>query len=78
MIVLLVTEILTLNTMHFQGSENWSLATKNHRERSYTVKGLTPNAEYYYRVCAVNDAGRSPFAQLDEPVLARDPLGNFE
>ena len=39
---------------------------------SYTVKKLAEGNEYSIRVCAENDVGSGPYAELAEPVVAQD------
>jgi titin len=41
------------------------------------VPKLIEGNEYMFQVCAINDIGTSDWTQLDEPVKARLPFGEF-
>lgn len=52
---------------------NKDLVVKN----SYTVRELTTGERMNFRVVAVNMAGQSPPALLDQPVTIREIMGEF-
>ena len=43
----------------------------------FTLHGLTPDAEYQFRVVAVNNIGESAPGPLSEEVICKDPFGEF-
>lgn len=47
------------------------------RTAEYVVSGLTPDVDYYFRVSAVNIAGRGEAIKMKEPVHAKDILGKL-
>ncbi|XP_069804690.1 myosin-binding protein C, fast-type-like isoform X1 [Dendropsophus ebraccatus] len=56
-----------------EGSDEWVAANKEFVERcGYTVKGLPTGEKLFFRVCAVNIAGRSEPATLGNAVTIRE------
>lgn len=47
-------------------------------KNTFTIDGLTPKKKYKFRVKAVNKEGESEPLETDEPILARNPYGNYE
>ena len=47
-------------------------------EEAFTVKGLTKDKSYYFRVAAENTIGQGPFAELPDPVTAKSAFGKSE
>jgi hypothetical protein len=41
----------------------------------FTLPGLTPDAEYLFRVVAVNDIGEGEAGSVSEAVTCKDPFG---
>lgn len=46
-------------------------------KEEFTVDGLTPKKKYKFRVKAVNKEGESEPLENDEPILARNPYGEY-
>ena len=46
-------------------------------QTSFVVVGLQTGLRYKFRVAAVNRAGRSPFAEISEPVTCASVVGRF-
>ena len=42
---------------------------------SYSVKNLTKDQSYKFKISAINEEGESPCLELDHAILARDPFG---
>lgn len=56
------------------GETSWTRATASTiPELTYRVPGLTENAEYEFRVSAVNAAGQGPFSDASDGIFARHP-----
>uniref|UniRef100_A0A803TRI1 Titin n=1 Tax=Anolis carolinensis TaxID=28377 RepID=A0A803TRI1_ANOCA len=51
---------------------NWSTAIQNLRGTEYTVIGLTPGAEYVFRVKSLNKVGASDPSEISEPQVAKE------
>ncbi|KAG7276477.1 hypothetical protein CRUP_033915, partial [Coryphaenoides rupestris] len=59
-----------------EGVEEWALITSKGEVKTteYTVHGLKPDVNYFFRVSAVNCAGRGEPLEMTEPVQAKDIL----
>uniref|UniRef100_A0A3B4AC97 Titin n=1 Tax=Periophthalmus magnuspinnatus TaxID=409849 RepID=A0A3B4AC97_9GOBI len=57
--------------------EDWIMVTSKGEVKTteYTVHDLKPDTDYFFRVSAVNCAGRGEPLELTEPVQAKDILG---
>lgn len=53
--------------------ENWIVASSFVKECTFTVQGLTEDAEYEFRVSAVNENGQGPPLNGDGPIVAKLP-----
>ena len=51
--------------------------TQGCREPTFECQGLTPNAEYYFRVAAANANGVGPFIETANTTVAKLPFGEF-
>lgn len=47
------------------------------RTTEYVASGLMPDVDYYFRVSAMNCAGRGDPIEMEEPVQAKDILGIY-
>lgn len=47
------------------------------RTTEYVASDLKPDVDYYFRVSAVNCAGRGDPIEMEEPVQAKDILGMY-
>ncbi|GAU87381.1 hypothetical protein RvY_00244-2 [Ramazzottius varieornatus] len=54
--------------------ENWVVASSYVKECTFTVQGLNENAEYEFRVSAVNENGQGPPLNGDGPIVAKLPF----
>lgn len=62
----------TTNTRYFDGSNQTTLVTDiefNH----YEIGGLESGVEYYFRVRAINNAGRSAWSEIESAVVGSKP-----
>lgn len=62
-----------------EGEQEWAMVTSKGEVKTteYTVHDLKPNVNYFFRVLAVNCAGRGDPLEMSEPVQAKDILGNL-
>lgn len=62
-----------------EGEQEWAMVTSKGEVKTteYTVHNLKPNVNYFFRVSAVNCAGRGEPLEITEPVQAKDILGNL-
>jgi len=60
-----------------EGEEEWALITSKGEVKTteYTVHGLKPDVNYFFRVSAINCAGHGEPLEMTEPVQAKDILG---
>ncbi|TGZ63952.1 hypothetical protein CRM22_006631 [Opisthorchis felineus] len=56
------------------GRDRWVPVSSGTREPTCEVQGLQENAQYLFRVAAVNDCGQGDWIQLPEPLVARYPF----
>lgn len=61
-----------------EGEKDWAMITSKGEVKTteYTVHDLKPDINYFFRVSAVNCAGRGEPLEMTEPVQAKDILGN--
>lgn len=59
------------------GEQEWAMITHKGEVKTteYTVHDLKPDVNYFFRVSAVNCAGRGEPLEMTEPVQAKDILG---
>lgn len=57
--------------------EEWTVISQKGEVRTteYVASGLQPETDYYFRVAAVNCAGRGDPIEMEDPVQAKDILG---
>lgn len=63
-----------------EGEQEWAFITSKGEVKTteYTVHDLKPDAKYFFRVSALNCAGRGEPLEMTESVQAKDILGtNF-
>lgn len=62
-----------------EGEKEWAMVTSKGEVKTteYTVHDLKPDVNYFFRVSAVNCAGRGEPLEMTEPVQAKDILGKF-
>lgn len=62
-----------------EGEHEWAMVTSKGQVKTteYTIHDLKPNLNYFFRVSAVNCAGRGDPLEMTEPVQAKDILGNL-
>ncbi|GAA49621.1 twitchin, partial [Clonorchis sinensis] len=56
------------------GRDRWVPVSSGTRQPTCEVQGLQENAQYLFRVAAVNDCGQGDWIQLPEPLVARYPF----
>lgn len=56
-------------------SETWSRYETKVSSTMFTLPGLTPDADYQFRIVAVNDIGESEAGPVSDPVTCKDPFG---
>lgn len=67
---------LKVFTYLFQDTGNWVPCGETGPEPTeFTVKGLTPNHKYKFRVRAVNKEGESEPLETDGFIVAKNPYG---
>lgn len=61
------------------GEGEWVVISKKGEVRTteYVASDLVPDVDYYFRVSAMNCAGRGDPIQMEEPVQAKDILGTY-
>lgn len=59
------------------GEQEWAFITSKGAVKTteFTVHDLQPSVNYFFRVSAVNCAGRGEPLEMTEPVQAKDILG---
>lgn len=59
------------------GEEEWTVISAKGEVRTteYVASDLKPDIDYYFRVSAINCAGRGEPIEMTEPVQAKDILG---
>lgn len=62
-----------------EGEEEWAVITSKGEVKTteYTVHDLKPDVNYFFRVSAINCAGRGDPLEMTEPVQAKDILGKL-
>lgn len=62
-----------------EGETEWVMITSKGEAKTteYTVHDLKPDVNYFFRVSAVNCAGRGDPLEMTEPVQAKDILGKL-
>lgn len=72
------SEVISYMVEKRVGEEDWAMITSKGEVKTteYVVHDLKPDVDYYFRVSAVNCAGRGEPLELTEPVQAKDILGN--
>lgn len=62
-----------------EGEAEWAMITSKGEVKTteYTVHDLKPDVNYFFRVSAVNCAGRGEPLEMTEPVQAKDILGKL-
>ena len=55
--------------------ETWTRHTVAVSSTMFTLSGLTPDAEYSFRIVAANAIGQSEAGPASEPVTCKDPFG---
>lgn len=62
-----------------EGQEEWTLITSKGEVKTteYVVHDLKPDINYFFRVSAINCAGRGEPLEMTEPVQAKDILGKI-
>ena len=60
-----------------EGGFKWVLANEGEKitDLRYEVTGLKADAQYEFRVAALNKAGQGPFAEPKGPVVVTEPIG---
>ena len=60
-----------------EGEEEWALITSKGEVKTteYTVHDLKPDVNYFFRVSAINCAGRGEPLEMTDAVQAKDILG---
>lgn len=63
-----------------EGEKEWAMITSKGEVKTteYTVHDLKPSVNYFFRVSAVNCAGRGEPLEMVDPVQAKDILGNIK
>lgn len=56
-------------------TETWSRHETKIGSTMFTLPGLTPDAEYHFRIVAVNNIGESKAGPVSDPVTCKDPFG---
>lgn len=59
-------------------AETWSRNEMKIVSTMFTQSGLTPDADYQFRVVAVNSIGESEPGPMSDPVTCKDPFGEFQ
>lgn len=56
-------------------NESWSRHSAKITSTMFTVPSLTADAEYHFRIIAVNNIGESGPGPVSDPVICKDPFG---
>ncbi len=56
-------------------AETWSRHQTKITSTMFTLPGLTPDADYQFRIVAVNNIGESEAGPVSDPVTCKDPFG---
>lgn len=59
-------------------AETWSRNEMKITSTMFTQSGLTPDADYQFRVVAVNSVGESEPGPISGPVTCKDPFGELK
>ena len=62
-----------------EGEEEWTVISAKGEVRTaeYIAHDLKPDVNYFFRVSAINSAGRGEPLEMTEPVQAKDILGQL-
>lgn len=58
-------------------AEIWSRNEMKIVSTMFTQSGLTPDADYQFRIVAVNSIGESQPGPVSDPVTCKDPFGEL-
>lgn len=56
-------------------TETWSRHQTKITSSMFTLPGLTPDADYQFRIIAVNNIGESKACPVSDTVTCKDPFG---
>lgn len=61
-----------------KGKDKWVPVSSFCKDTTFTVQGLTPDAEYSFRVSAVNDIGQGQPLSTETSIIAKMPFGKSQ